>query len=214
MVAVVLTNEILFKVDMGLKLGWSIRQVALFSGLGPDTLAAYLKVGKIVRPAVTLSNRKEVEAKWWWLKTKQGRLAQNKNRHPVSLRPDYLFFLYLAQGSTCFYTGNPVLFTQDKQLSLSIDRVDQSKGYVEGNVVITNSRINRVKLDASLQEMAEWMPGWFRRIQFDLPVVLQRIEDLYIKYESALTSPNVSVRSVRCEAIDYQSEDEGIFSFS
>lgn len=35
----------------------------------------------------------------------------------------------------------------------SIDRVDNTKGYVKGNIIIVSGRVNRIKSDASLKEL-------------------------------------------------------------
>ena len=47
---------------------------------------------------------------------------------------------------------------------MSIDRVDVTKGYTIGNVVLTTNRINRVKSDLTLEELAEWVPKWYQRV--------------------------------------------------
>ena len=38
----------------------------------------------------------------------------------------------------------------------SVDRVDNSKGYIKGNVVVTSVRANKAKLDMSLEEFKEF----------------------------------------------------------
>jgi len=50
--------------------------------------------------------------------------------------------------------------------SPSCDRIDNSRGYVKGNVIIVSSVINRVKCDLSLEE---------------LPHVMERIINFYSK---------------------------------
>jgi hypothetical protein len=45
----------------------------------------------------------------------------------------------------------------------SLDRIDNSKGYVKGNVVVISYRANRLKNDASAEEherIAKWMRGF------------------------------------------------------
>lgn len=41
-------------------------------------------------------------------------------------------------------------------LTASLDRIDSSKGYIEGNVQWVHKRINKMKLDDSDTEFIEW----------------------------------------------------------
>lgn len=47
--------------------------------------------------------------------------------------------------------------------SVSIDRIDNSKGYVPGNVVVVSYRANRIKNDASLEEL-ERLVTFYKRM--------------------------------------------------
>lgn len=51
----------------------------------------------------------------------------------------------------CFYTGK--IMTDSGPLARSIDRVDSSKGYVEGNVVACTADINSKKTNLSIGEI-------------------------------------------------------------
>jgi hypothetical protein len=42
----------------------------------------------------------------------------------------------------------------NKDLSPSIDRIENTRGYVRGNIVVTSWRANRIKSDASIDELA------------------------------------------------------------
>lgn len=89
---------------------------------------------------------------------------------PFTLPGGYLADLYEQQQGRCFYTDEPmqVYFgTQrsgSRRDSLSVDRIVPERGYVVGNVVLCIERVNRVKNDCSLDEMAQWMPGWHARV--------------------------------------------------
>jgi hypothetical protein len=50
----------------------------------------------------------------------------------------------LVKRKKCYYTSIPFL-QGDKQLGLSLDRIDNSKGYVSGNVVACLKTINTIK---------------------------------------------------------------------
>jgi hypothetical protein len=57
----------------------------------------------------------------------------------------------LLEYRTCYYTG--VAFTEDGQTARSFDRVDSSKGYVEGNVVACTIDINGKKSNLTYREI-------------------------------------------------------------
>lgn len=59
----------------------------------------------------------------------------------------------LMSYKTCYYTGKP--FGEEGSLAArSFDRVDSSKGYVEGNVVACTVDINQKKANLTVEEIA------------------------------------------------------------
>lgn len=48
-----------------------------------------------------------------------------------------------------FYKGTP------KEDSLSIDRIDSSKGYTRDNITIVSYRVNKIKSNATLEELTK-----------------------------------------------------------
>ena len=54
----------------------------------------------------------------------------------------------LLRGERCFYTGK-ILSKEYK----SVDRVDSSKGYVKGNVVLCDVRLNKLKADLNILDI-------------------------------------------------------------
>lgn len=56
---------------------------------------------------------------------------------------------------TCPIFDIPLIFDGRKRTdnSASIDRIDNSKGYVKGNVVVVSYKANRLKSDATLDEL-------------------------------------------------------------
>lgn len=60
----------------------------------------------------------------------------------------------LLKTKKCYYTGRPITFFKEAGCeSASVDRVDNSKGYVTGNVVACSSRVNAAKNDLSIDEL-------------------------------------------------------------
>lgn len=51
-----------------------------------------------------------------------------------------------------------------KDDSMSLDRIDPTKGYVKGNVQIISQRANRIKSNSTLEEFAEMAYNW-RKIE-------------------------------------------------
>jgi hypothetical protein len=84
-----------------------------------------------------------------------------------NLTADHLVSTYDRQDGKCFYTDVPLVIAvgngQRDRDAISIDRVDNGVGYLKGNVVLVSTRTNTMKSDATLDEMAIWMPEWHRR---------------------------------------------------
>jgi hypothetical protein len=50
--------------------------------------------------------------------------------------------------------------------SPTLDRIDNSKGYIQGNIVVISWRANRLKSDASLQELL-LLGEWAKKVESD-----------------------------------------------
>lgn len=83
---------------------------------------------------------------------------------------EYLLARYETQQGLCFYTDTKMEWKRGgiRPNSMSFDKVIPSFGYTKGNVVLCTNRINTVKSDLTLDEMAAWMPGWYERIRSHL----------------------------------------------
>lgn len=104
---------------------------------------------------------KDPERYW---KDKESRIRRNKRGYETVFSKGYLFSLWNEQKRKCFYTGVDLETQYGKGAipqSPSVDRLDNNKGYIEGNLVICQHRINSMKKDATLEEMKEWMPKWY-----------------------------------------------------
>ena len=103
----------------------------------------------------------------------QSRMTQIKSRArdkniEFNITPEYLKQLYDKQEGKCFYTDIPMTtkYGVGKLLTaLSIDRIDTTKGYIIGNVVLCTNRINSIKSDLTLEEIREWIPKIYERIK-------------------------------------------------
>lgn len=103
-------------------------------------------------------------ASYW--RDKQQKICRNRRGWDYNLPPGYLLTRWEAQAGRCFYTDHPLVTqlgsgcTDDTP---SVDRVNSARGYVVGNVVICQNRVNTLKRDATLEEMRLWMPSWYAR---------------------------------------------------
>jgi predicted transcriptional regulator len=89
-----------------------------------------------------------------------------KEHIPFDLTPECLMELWEKQIGLCFYTDRPM--NRDIQANdptaMSVDRIDSTGGYMKGNIVLCQRRINSMKNDATIEEMKLWMPEWYRRV--------------------------------------------------
>lgn len=87
---------------------------------------------------------------------------------PFNLTKEFLINLYNYQKGLCFYTGEILHLTNGKgrlPSGLSIDRIDNSKGYNIDNVVLCTSRFNTIKNNMTLEEIKNWMPSMYEKIE-------------------------------------------------
>lgn len=105
-----------------------------------------------------------------WLSTIRGYLARKiyhfKKRKKTRLLEmtidiDFLVNLWNAQSGKCAITDYPMRFPECNLFSVSVDRIDSSKGYTEDNVQLVCQGINFAKNKYSNQEIKDF---WnFRR---------------------------------------------------
>lgn len=71
-----------------------------------------------------------------------------------SVTPEYLKSLIEKQNYKCALSGVDIRLSQlSEAWSASIDRIDSSKGYVEGNIQWLHAKINLLKLEFSNEEI-------------------------------------------------------------
>lgn len=110
-------------------------------------------------------------SKWHQLKQKARRTG-----HEFTLSTKDILEIYKTQNGLCFYSDQVLVCKQGQGRSpnsLSVDRVDNSKGYAIENVVFCTNRINELKRDMSMDELKQFTPEWYKRImkKFDFDMV-------------------------------------------
>jgi hypothetical protein len=69
-----------------------------------------------------------------------------KRNIEFNVSKEYLWEKYESQKGKCYYTDLDIdLNTRNNKKTASIDRVDSSKGYIEGNIVWVHKNINIMK---------------------------------------------------------------------
>lgn len=71
-----------------------------------------------------------------------------------SINIKYAWDVFIAQEEKCALSGVPIGFNKQSQLfkslqTASLDRIDSSKGYIEGNIQWLHKTVNRMKWDLS-----------------------------------------------------------------
>lgn len=75
-----------------------------------------------------------------------------KRRSGVSLETSYILDIYNSQDGLCYYTKIKMLFDLNSLFKISADRLDNSIGYVDGNIVLCCWSVNNMKQDLSIDD--------------------------------------------------------------
>lgn len=86
-----------------------------------------------------------------WLQIRFGALARRK-QFSLDVTPEYLRRITPASG-VCPVTGLHLTFGECEPTDWSVDRANNSRGYVRGNIIIVSAGANTAKGDKSLAEM-------------------------------------------------------------
>ena len=74
--------------------------------------------------------------------------AKNRSKQvSPTLSWEYLLGLWLKQEGKCKYSGLPLSFEANHPDTVSLDRIDSSLGYTEGNLQLVSATVNKIKLN-------------------------------------------------------------------
>jgi len=102
------------------------------------------------------------------------RVRNRRNGHTVEITLEHALRLCEQQNWLCAYSEQPLDFTRGGQMfkgkwcnpsSATLDRIDSSQGYVEGNVQIIEWRYNLLKSDFTVEELTEMCAQIVKRHQ-------------------------------------------------
>lgn len=94
----------------------------------------------------------------WWL-THIKHSANCKSRQKIELTIDlkYAWDLFLSQEKRCFFTNELLVLTDHQgQNTASLDRIDNTEGYVPGNVRWVHKIVNMMKRTYSDEHFIHW----------------------------------------------------------
>ena len=77
-----------------------------------------------------------------WSHIKEGAKTRNLE---LSVTIEYIWQLFLDQDRKCALSGKPLVFKERRGSTASLDRINNSKGYVEGNVQWLHRDVNLMK---------------------------------------------------------------------
>lgn len=103
-------------------------------------------VGDISKTVYGVNRRRAKKAGWEW-----------------SVSIEFLWELYIRQNRKCALSGLDIWFTSKRKksnidwslMNASLDRIDSSKGYTEGNVQWTHKEYNRFKNNYSMRDFKD-----------------------------------------------------------
>lgn len=86
--------------------------------------------------------------------------AANRRKLEFSITKEYLWDLFLFQDRKCALSGEELIFAKNYKDQInqtaSIDRINSSKGYVEGNIQWVHKKVNFIKQALDDSVLIEW----------------------------------------------------------
>lgn len=125
--------------------------------------------------------------------------CKKRNKPAPTVTDEYLYNLFIKQDRTCALTGTPLSTIKDSPTCLSLDQIDPSKGYTEGNVQWLCWAVNRAKGELPLDQFYNMCEA-----------VLENRKYLAKQKEQRLSSNGVGSSEPKCETPTDKSEDEDI----
>ena len=101
--------------------------------------------------------------------------AAESRKLEFSVTIEYIWNLYLLQNKKCKLSGVDIIFGDrydTTTTTASLDRIDSSKGYIDGNVQWVHKAVNYMKWDKSDEEFLMWcnlITDWNKNIPGIIP---------------------------------------------
>jgi len=105
-----------------------------------------------------------------FLRDRYNRLKRKAKSKDIvfTLTAEELIAKYHQQQTLCFYTDVVMDIQVGNGLcrhSMSVDRLNPKLGYTNANTALCTHKANTIKSDLTIEEVQNWLPTWFERIQ-------------------------------------------------
>lgn len=86
----------------------------------------------------------EISGNWWYNHIK--RTSNKRKIKEITITPEYAYSIFVKQNKNCALTKLPIIISNtNKYNTASIDRIDNTKGYIENNIQWLHKDINMMK---------------------------------------------------------------------
>jgi hypothetical protein len=131
--------------------GYSVRSKASSLGLTLDNIQARGSLN------YKWTGYEEITGNFFYSMRKRAK----KSNIPFDITIEYIWDLYLKQDKKCALSGVDISFSIDRHKNksdqtASLDRIDSSKGYVEGNLQWVHKTVNAIKWHLGEEEFFWW----------------------------------------------------------
>jgi hypothetical protein len=79
-------------------------------------------------------------------------VSSGSNRN-IEVNLSFTALSWVMRSKTCFFTGVKLNFTENHPHQLTVDRLDNDKGYIDGNVVACSKEFNEIKGNLTLEQI-------------------------------------------------------------
>jgi len=83
---------------------------------------------------------------------RNAKIAAAKRKHPFTLVLSDIVECWSLQNSVCAYSGRKMTLESGRLNTVSIERIDSTKGYVPENTILVCQAINRMKSDFEYED--------------------------------------------------------------
>jgi predicted nucleic acid-binding Zn-ribbon protein len=108
----------------------------------------------ICYPEKIVSNKIKKPSNWLSVVCSIRSCAKERNIY-YDIDENYLFELATKQNGLCAISHIPLIFEKNNRTA-SLDRIDNTKGYIEGNVWWVHKHINKIKRTLTIEELQSW----------------------------------------------------------